>query len=83
MKDLEALRYALDSGADVNEKHDGLSLFHHAVDIEVDGHVQSGEPLHVDTTGYLLARGADPTLPANAGQSPSAEQVPLCRGIGW
>ncbi|ADG74166.1 hypothetical protein Cfla_1266 [Cellulomonas flavigena DSM 20109] len=37
-----------------------MPLLHHAIDVEIDSHVQSGEPLHVDATALLLARGADP-----------------------
>lgn len=60
--DLEALRSALDAGADVNAVRDGLSLLQHALDIEVDTHVQTGQPLHVDATALLIARGADPFM---------------------
>ena len=59
-EDLVTLRRLLDEGADVHEEYDGLTLLHHAIDVEIDGHVQSGDGLHVDTTAYLLARGADP-----------------------
>lgn len=60
--DLVALRSVLDAGADVNGIRDGLSLLQHALDIEVDTHVQTGRPLHVDATALLIARGADPFL---------------------
>jgi hypothetical protein len=50
-EDLTSLRELLDSG---------MTLLQHAVDIEIDGHTQTGLPLHVDVTAYLLARGADP-----------------------
>ncbi|MFS0699292.1 ankyrin repeat domain-containing protein [Cellulomonas sp. 179-A 4D5 NHS] len=57
--DLPMLRDLLDGGADIDEV-DGLTLLQHAIDAEVQGYVQLGEPLHVDMTAYLLARGADP-----------------------
>jgi uncharacterized protein len=60
-EDLPILRGLLDAGGDVEDDDgDGWTLLHHAVDVEHDGHVQTGEPLHVDVTAYLLARGADP-----------------------
>jgi hypothetical protein len=43
----------------------GWTLLHHAIDIEIDGHDQTGKPLHVDVTAFLLARGADPMRPYN------------------
>lgn len=59
-EDLPQLRKLLDGGVDVEEIDAGLTLLQHAVDIELDGHTQTGVPLHVDLTAYLLARGADP-----------------------
>lgn len=67
-EDLVLLRELLDSGADIEEIDGGdieeigggVTLLQHAIDVEIDGHTQSGGPLHVDTTAYLLARGADP-----------------------
>ncbi|WP_033443430.1 ankyrin repeat-containing protein [Saccharothrix sp. NRRL B-16314] len=55
------LRALLDAGADVeDDKGDGCTLLQHAVDVEYDGHLQSGEPLQVAVTAFLLERGADP-----------------------
>lgn len=59
-EDLLRLRDLLDAGADIEEVDGGLTLLQHAIDVEVDGHTQTGEPLHVDVTAFLLARGADP-----------------------
>jgi hypothetical protein len=59
-QDLPRLRELLDGGVDVEEVDGGLTLLQHAIDVELDGHTQSGEPLHVDVTAYLLTRGADP-----------------------
>ncbi|MGW6130794.1 hypothetical protein ACWFNE_12285 [Cellulomonas sp. NPDC055163] len=59
-EDLVLLRELLDSGADIEEIDGGLTLLQHAIDVEIDGLTQSGGPLHVDTTAYLLARGAAP-----------------------
>lgn len=67
MEDLVLLRSLLDAGVDVEATDLGMTLLQHAVDVEVDGHVQTGGPLHVDTTALLLARGADPLAPGPAG----------------
>jgi hypothetical protein len=80
IEDLEALRDLLDQGADVNEERQGLTLLHHAIDVEIDGHTQTGEPLHVDVTAYLLARGADPRRCSDGGSGISAEHMALMRG---
>ncbi|MDT0266075.1 ankyrin repeat domain-containing protein [Streptomyces sp. DSM 44915] len=58
---MATLRDALDAGADVEEAQFGTSLLYDAVDVEGDGSLQRGTPLHVDMTAFLLARGADPT----------------------
>ncbi|WP_410653774.1 ankyrin repeat domain-containing protein [Amycolatopsis sp. cmx-4-54] len=75
MGDLPALRDLLDQGTDIHEEHHGLTLLHHAIDVEMDGHVQSGEPLCVDVTAYLLARGADPRRRSDGGRGVSAEHM--------
>jgi len=67
-EDLPLLRELLDSGVDVEEVDGGMTLLQHAIDVELDGHAQTGEPLHVDVTAYLLARGADP-LAGGAGSA--------------
>lgn len=57
---------SLDAGHDVEDDDgSGWRLPHHAIDIEIDGHDQTGKPLHVDVTAFLLARGADPMRPYN------------------
>ncbi|ANN18223.1 hypothetical protein SD37_22985 [Amycolatopsis orientalis] len=58
---LSQLRDLLDAGHDVEDDNgDGWTLLRHAVDVEHDSHVQTGEPPHADITAFLLARGADP-----------------------
>lgn len=79
VEDLVALRDILDSGADVNGEYQGLTLLQHAIDVEIDSHTQTGDPLHVDTTAYLLARGADPTRRSAGGAGISAEHMALTR----
>jgi hypothetical protein len=80
LEDLEVLRDLLDAGADVHEEHFGSSLLMHALDVEIDGHNQSGESLHVDTTAYLLARGADPTRRGGGGTGITAEHYAFTNG---
>ncbi|MCZ4102102.1 ankyrin repeat domain-containing protein [Streptomyces sp. So13.3] len=73
-EDLPRLRELLDCGYDVeDDRGDGWTLLRHAIDVEIDGHVQSGDPLHVDVTAFLLARGADPLRDANG--IPPAEEA--------
>jgi hypothetical protein len=79
MEDLEALRDLLDGGADVHEEYGGLTLLHRAIDVEIDGHVQTGEPLHVDCTAYLLSRGADARRRSGGGTGVSAEHYAFTR----
>jgi len=71
--DIEALRDLFDAGTDVHEEFGGLTLLHHAIDSEIDAHGQTGEPLTVTVTAYLLARGADPRRKSDAGKGLSAE----------
>lgn len=72
LQDLELLRKALDDDLSVDHVFpDGTTPLHRAVDVEIDSHIQTGEPLHVDVTAYLIARGADPNATANSlGQTP-------------
>jgi uncharacterized protein len=46
------------------------TLLRHAIDVEHDGHLQTGEPLHADVTTFLLVRGADPQRLGADGTSP-------------
>lgn len=39
-----------------------MTLLTHAIDVEGDGSLQSGQPSTVHTTAVLLAFGADPEL---------------------
>ena len=65
-QDLPRLRDLLDAGHDVEDDDGhGWTLLRHAIDVEHDGHVQAGGPLHADVTAFLLARGADPLRPFN------------------
>ncbi len=60
--DLDALRAALNAGCDVNLARNGMTLLHHALDVEADSDTQTGRGLHVDATALLVARGADHRL---------------------
>ncbi|MFI6079193.1 ankyrin repeat domain-containing protein [Actinoplanes sp. NPDC051343] len=74
LEDLPRLRGLLDAGHDIEDDNgDGWTLLRHAIDVEHDGHVQSGQPLHVDVTAFLLARGADPQRRGPVGITPLRE----------
>lgn len=72
---LEELRDLLAAGADIHEEYNGFTLLHRAVDGEIDGHIQTGEPLHVDATCFLLSQGADPARRSHGGRE--------CQPITW
>lgn len=75
LDDLSAVRDFLDAGADIHQEYRGFTPLHLSIEGEIDAHAQSGEPLHVDTTAYLLARGADPRRRSEGGKGVSAEQM--------
>ncbi|MFD0034014.1 ankyrin repeat domain-containing protein [Streptomyces sp. NPDC127172] len=50
----------LDEGADVNEVCCGMTLLMHAIELEGDSALQSGQPGDSALTAILLAYGADP-----------------------
>jgi ankyrin repeat protein len=70
LDDVEALTRLLDSGTDPNEVCGGMTLLTHAIDLEGDTTLQSGQPLTVHTTAALLAHGADPQLIDPGGRTP-------------
>jgi len=66
LEDLPRLRDLLDAGHDVEDDNgDWWTLLRHAIDVEHEGHVQTGGPLHADVTAFLLARGANPLRSIN------------------
>ena len=57
---LDELERLLDAGWDVDDAtSDGMTLLHHAIDVELDGATQTGSPLGVALTSLLVVRGAD------------------------
>ncbi|MEV7931207.1 MULTISPECIES: ankyrin repeat domain-containing protein [unclassified Kitasatospora] len=78
--DVEALRALLDAGADIHQEFGGMTLLHHAVDSEIDAHGQTGDPLSVSLTAYLVARGADPRRKSHGGTGLSVEHVAFVSG---
>lgn len=70
MSEYEVLTALLDAGADPNELCFGHTLLTHSIDVEGDGHLQSGHLLNTAATAILLAYGADPRLPAADGETP-------------
>jgi uncharacterized protein len=70
-EDLAQLRRLLDEGADIEDANtQGMTLLHHAIDVEGDGASQTGKQAHVDVTTFLLARGADPLAAMHDGDTP-------------
>ena len=69
-EDAEALARLLAGGSDPDEVFGNMTLLTHAIDIEGDGSLQSGQPLTVHTTAVLLAFGADPELADPDGRTP-------------
>lgn len=72
MDDREELTRLLDAGADPDEVHgfSGWTPLLRAIDGEVDGSIQTGNPLDAATTAILLAYGADPERPSPDGLTP-------------
>ncbi|MFJ2240998.1 ankyrin repeat domain-containing protein [Streptomyces sp. NPDC087859] len=68
--DYETLTVLLASGTDPNERCFGHTLLTHALDLEGDGHLQTGHPWNTAATAILLAYGADPQLPADDRETP-------------
>lgn len=60
----------LADGFDPDEVFSNVTLLTHAIDVEGDGSLQSGQPLTVHTTAVLLAFGADPELADPDGHTP-------------
>lgn len=59
-ENLDALKALLVGEADVEEPtSDGMTLLHHAIDVEVDSATQTGLPLQVGLTRFLAQQGAD------------------------
>ncbi|MFF0898205.1 ankyrin repeat domain-containing protein [Streptomyces sp. NPDC003278] len=69
-EDAQTLARLLADGADPNEVFGRATLLTHALDVEGDSALQSGQPLTVHTTAVLLAFGADPRLRDPAGNTP-------------
>jgi ankyrin repeat protein len=70
MGEYEALTVLLDAGADPDEVCFGHTPLTHAIEVEGDGHLQSGYRLNTAATAILLAYGADPRLPGPDGSTP-------------
>ncbi|MFG2452780.1 ankyrin repeat domain-containing protein [Streptomyces sp. NPDC048512] len=69
-EDAETLARLLAGGSDPDEIFGNMTLLMHAIDVEGDGALQSGQPLTVHTTAVLLAFGADPQLADPDGRTP-------------
>ncbi|MEU8622011.1 ankyrin repeat domain-containing protein [Streptomyces sp. NPDC048623] len=60
--DHATLTRLLDEGADVNEVCCGMTLLTHAIELEGDSALQSGQPIDSALTAIVLAYGADPAV---------------------
>lgn len=69
-EDVETLAQLLAGGSDPDEVFSNMTLLTHAIDVEGDSSLQSGQPLTVHTTAVLLAFGADPELADPDGHTP-------------
>ncbi|MGW1029882.1 ankyrin repeat domain-containing protein [Streptomyces sp. NPDC002577] len=69
-EDAETLARLLADGSDPDEVFSNMTLLTHAIDVEGDGSLRSGQPLTVHTTAVLLAFGADPELADQEGRTP-------------
>ncbi|MGW2712378.1 ankyrin repeat domain-containing protein [Streptomyces sp. NPDC001356] len=58
----EALDRLPAAGSDADEVFGNVTLLMHAIDVEGDGFLQSGQPLTVHIAAVLPAFGADPEL---------------------
>ncbi len=84
LDDFETLRRLLDAGADIQDPvNGGWTLLHHAVDGEIDVANQQNEPVHVDMTAFLLARGADPSPPPTPGRRRCRSRGSEAIGSPW
>ncbi|MFG3347951.1 ankyrin repeat domain-containing protein [Streptomyces sp. NPDC048018] len=67
--DHAALTRPLEEGADVNEVCFGMTLLTHAIELEGDSALRSGQPIDSALTATVLAYGADPTATPDGGSS--------------
>ncbi|MER5988366.1 ankyrin repeat domain-containing protein [Streptomyces sp. NPDC001787] len=70
MGDHDELSRLLYDGANPDEICCGMTLLVHAIDLEGDSALQSGNPLSGAATAIILAFGADPFLVAPMGEAP-------------
>ncbi|WUD72463.1 ankyrin repeat domain-containing protein [Streptomyces sp. NBC_00510] len=70
LSDHGELSRLLADGTDPDEVCLGQSLLIHAIDLEGDSAIQSGEPLTCVATAILLAYGADPAFADPEGYTP-------------
>lgn len=66
----EELTRLLHAGGDPNEVCCGMTLLVHAIDLEGDSSLQSGNPVNGVATAIILAFGANPELIAPIGYTP-------------
>jgi ankyrin repeat protein len=71
MQDIAAIEYLINSGCDPNRRDNhGQTPLHIAVDSEIDGAIQTEEPIEYRVTKRLIELGADATRQNDRGETP-------------
>jgi uncharacterized protein len=71
LKDVAAIEYLINSGCSPNRRDNyGQTPLHIAVDSDIDGAIQTGEPLEYRATKRLIELGADAMMQNDKGESP-------------
>ena len=71
MGEVDVVRELVRAGAPLDlQDANGWTALCLAVDVEIDGAAQEGEPLRLEKTSLLLEAGADPNIEGNDGATP-------------
>jgi ankyrin repeat protein len=71
LQDLAAIEYLIKSGCNPNWRDNyGQTPLHISVDSDIDGAIQTGEPIEYRATMMLIDLGADATIQNDKGETP-------------